>query len=68
VVVNSSHHQAVSDPGPALRVSARAEDGVIEAIEEPAAAFCLGVQWHPERMDSAHRRAIFGGLVAACRP
>jgi putative glutamine amidotransferase len=65
-VVNSSHHQAVSDPGPELGICARAEDGVIEAVEDRSAAFCLGVQWHPERMDEAHRRALFGGFVAAC--
>jgi putative glutamine amidotransferase len=65
--VNSRHHQAVADPGPALRVSARADDGVIEALERPDAPFCVGVQWHPERMDAPHRRALFGGFVAACR-
>jgi len=65
--VNSSHHQAVSDPG-AWRVAARAPDGVIEAVEPPGVAsgfFCLGVQWHPERMDPAHRGALFGALVEA---
>jgi putative glutamine amidotransferase len=65
--VNSRHHQAVTDPGPALRVSARADDGVIEALERPGAPFCVGVQWHPERMDAPHRSALFGGFVAACR-
>jgi putative glutamine amidotransferase len=66
--VNSLHHQAVAEPGRGLRVSARAEDGVIEAIEaaDPDAAFCVGVQWHPEKMDGAHRERLFAGLVAAC--
>jgi len=65
--VNSSHHQAVSNPG-AWRVAARAPDGVIEAVEPPGAAsgcLRLGVQWHPERMDPAHRGALFGALVEA---
>ncbi len=44
----SSHHQAVSDPGK-LRVVAHAHDHVIEAVDDPARAFYLGVQWHPER-------------------
>lgn len=48
-VVNSTHHQAVADPG-ALRVTGRAPDGVVESIEMANHRFCLGVQWHPEIM------------------
>jgi putative glutamine amidotransferase len=65
--VNSRHHQAIADPGPGLRVSARADDGVIEAIEDDSAAFCLGVQWHPEGLETAHREALFGAFVEAAR-
>lgn len=46
--VNSFHHQAVAEPGPRLRVSALAPDGVIEAIESTEHKSILGVQWHPE--------------------
>lgn len=46
--VNSRHHQSVGRLGAGLVASATAGDGVIEAIEAPAATFCLGVQWHPE--------------------
>ena len=46
--VNSRHHQAVGDVAPSFVVSAVSPDGIIEAIERPAASFCLGVQWHPE--------------------
>jgi len=46
--VNTFHHQAVSAPGPHLRVSATAPDGVIEAIESSELKPFLGVQWHPE--------------------
>ena len=46
--VTSHHRQAVRDPG-RLRVRARAHDGVIEAVDDPARPFYLGVQWHPER-------------------
>ena len=61
VVVNSSHHQAVDSPG-SLVVSGLAPDGTIEACEDPDAAFCLGVQWHPEHPD---RRAADLPLVRA---
>lgn len=46
--VNSRHHQSVSRVGRGLEIVATAPDGVVEAIEAPAARFCLGVQWHPE--------------------
>ena len=48
--VNSFHHQAVSEPGEHFRVVAKANDGVIEAIENAEFKPILGVQWHPECM------------------
>jgi putative glutamine amidotransferase len=50
VVVNSSHHQAVADPGD-LSVIGWADDGTIEACADPSADFVVGVQWHPEHPD-----------------
>jgi putative glutamine amidotransferase len=65
--VNSRHHQGVAEPGSGLRVSARADDGVIEAVEGEAGTFCVGVQWHPEKMEGPHRDRLFAAFVAACR-
>jgi putative glutamine amidotransferase len=49
VQVNSRHHQAVSQPGAGLVVTAwDAQDRVIEAVEDPSRRFMVGVQWHPE--------------------
>lgn len=68
VRVNSFHHQALADVAEGFVVSARAVDGVIEGIEDPARAFCLGVQWHPERRsDDPLTLRLFGGLVEAAR-
>jgi putative glutamine amidotransferase len=65
--VLSNHHQAVDDLGENLRVIARSEDGVAEALERTDGGFGLFVQWHPEAMtDRAHRDAIYGALVQAC--
>ena len=52
IPVNSFHHQAVSDPGQKFRVVATAPDGIIEAIESTEFKPILGVQWHPECMES----------------
>lgn len=68
--VNTFHHQAVKVPGRGLIVSARAADGIIEAIELPDHPFFVGVQWHPELFyrDYPAARGLFAGFVAACRP
>ncbi|MGQ0626485.1 MAG: gamma-glutamyl-gamma-aminobutyrate hydrolase family protein [Phycisphaerales bacterium] len=65
--VASNHRQGVSDAG-RLQVAARAADGLIEAVEDPARPFYLGVQWHPERTPDARLgAALFQALVAAAR-
>ncbi|HHN77666.1 MAG TPA: gamma-glutamyl-gamma-aminobutyrate hydrolase family protein [Phycisphaerales bacterium] len=63
--VHSSHHQAIADPG-ALRVLARSDDGLIEAVGDPGARFWIGVQWHPERTEYAPLgQALFDALIRA---
>lgn len=57
--VNSSHHQAIDRPGEGVRVSARADDGVIEACE---AENLLMIQWHPEWMGD-EMQPLFRWLV-----
>jgi putative glutamine amidotransferase len=66
--VNSRHHQAVKALGRGLTISATAPDGVIEAIEDQAQRFCVGVQWHPENFyRTGEFRPMFEGLVDAAR-
>jgi putative glutamine amidotransferase len=65
--VNSSHHQAIKDPGENLRITATTPDGVIECVEDTRAErFVLGVQWHPELGWEKDRlsQAIFKRFVA----
>lgn len=65
--VNSSHHQSVEQAGTGVRVVARAPDGVVEAIEDPARDFWIGVQWHPERMRDDASAALLAAFVDAAR-
>jgi gamma-glutamyl-gamma-aminobutyrate hydrolase PuuD len=65
--VNSLHHQALAELGTGVRASARAPDGVVEAIELEGHSFALGVQWHPEKLEGLHREALFGAFVVACQ-
>ena len=68
--VNSRHHQSVKDVGNGFVVTARSEDRIIEAMEDPSKRFVLGVQYHPERMIQTdefreHRRKLFEAFIAA---
>jgi putative glutamine amidotransferase len=63
--VHSCHHQAPGRIGNGLVVSARAADGVVEALEDPEGEFVLGVLWHPE--EDGQDSALFRALVAAAR-
>ena len=61
IQVNSTHHQAVREPGSA-RVSAVSPDLIIEAIELPE-KFAIGVQWHPELLADLSHLALYKALV-----
>ena len=50
LTVNSMHHQAVKDPAPGIRITARSADGIVEAWETPQ---IVAVQFHPEKMLAA---------------
>lgn len=64
--VNSIHHQAIDQCAPNLRVVARADDGTVEAVEPIDPRWlALGVQWHPEKMESG--QALFDWFVSGVR-
>jgi gamma-glutamyl-gamma-aminobutyrate hydrolase PuuD len=65
VDVHSAHHQGVGRVGKGLVVSARAHDGQIEALEDPAQPFCLGVLWHPEEDPLGAGGTLFRAFVDA---
>ena len=66
---SSGHHQAVKAVAPALRVTATASDGIIEALELPGHPWLIAVQWHPEvtAASDPSQQALFDALVAKAR-
>ena len=62
--VKSHHHQGFGRLGEGLRESARAEDGTLEALEDPSRRFALGVLWHPEAGEDMR---LFEALVEEAR-
>ncbi|BCW65941.1 gamma-glutamyl-gamma-aminobutyrate hydrolase [Arthrobacter sp. NicSoilB4] len=68
VKIASGHHQAVARVAKGLIVTAVAEDGTIEALEDPE-RWVASVQWHPEALElpAAERLAPFRAFVEICR-
>ncbi|MGZ8692750.1 MAG: gamma-glutamyl-gamma-aminobutyrate hydrolase family protein [Gaiellaceae bacterium] len=62
--VKSHHHPGLERLGEGWRASAHADDGTVEAIEDPSHRFALGVLWHPEAGDDLK---LFEALVEEAR-
>jgi putative glutamine amidotransferase len=65
ISVKSYHHQAIDVLAEGLAVSARSDDGTIQAVEYSDNPYGLAVQWHPE--EDANDLRLFAGLVEAAR-
>ena len=65
LITNSHHIQAIVSPGAGLRITAKAADGVVEALESADGRF-IGVQFHPERMGGGGQR-LFADLTRRAR-
>jgi gamma-glutamyl-gamma-aminobutyrate hydrolase PuuD len=62
--VMSHHHQGLGSLGEGLHEVAWAEDGLVEAVEDPSKRYLVGVLWHPEAGDDMQ---LFQRLVEAAR-
>jgi len=67
IEVNSFHREAVVELGNLVTASARADDGVVKAIEIASQSFAIGLQWHQELLSGGRHRgnAIFRAFVEA---
>jgi putative glutamine amidotransferase len=65
VSIYAGNHQAVKQVAPGLRASAKAADGMIEAVEHTGLPWLLGVQWHPEKSaaEDPTQQRLFDELV-----
>jgi putative glutamine amidotransferase len=71
ISTNSSHHQSIASVAPGVRITARANDGIVEAIESTDPAWwMIGVQWHPEELIATPEdwdRRLFAAFAAEVR-
>lgn len=67
--VNSTHHQAVKDPGNGVIVQARATDGIVESwYVDNGVNYIRAYQWHPEiQIPNKHEQAIIDDFLKAVR-
>jgi len=68
--INSYHHQANRNVSSDFRISGKASDGVVEAVESKELPFVLGLQWHPEATVAVNDRPsqkIYEAFIIACK-
>ena len=65
LIGKSYHHQAIDAVGAGLSVTARSDDGTVQAVEVDGMPFGIAVQWHPEHTPEDLR--LFAGLVEAAK-
>ena len=69
IFANTHHHQVVRQLAEGLSISARSEDGLIEAIEGDASGYTIGVQCHPESLGTVEPKwdLVFAAFVDGAR-
>jgi len=66
IITNSLHKQSIAAINESfLKISGRAKDGVIEAIEGVDSSFVFGIQWHPELLENEHDIKLFDAFCSA---
>lgn len=65
--INSCHYEAVKSMAPNFILSAKADDGIIEAMEAPEKSFCIGIQWHPEFLLNEQEPFIWKAFIQAAQ-
>ena len=65
LTVKSYHHQAINHLADGLTVSARGDDGIIQAVDIDGMSFGVAVQWHPEETPDDLR--LFAALIEAAQ-
>jgi len=65
IVVNSTHNQGIKRIGRDLLASACSRDNLIEAIELKDYPYCIGVQWHPEKLSNRYSQRLFKSFINA---
>ena len=64
IFVNSRHKSAIIDT--LLFISAKSDDGVVEAIEDNSKKFFLGLEWHPESLNDLYSKKLFDYFINIC--
>jgi gamma-glutamyl-gamma-aminobutyrate hydrolase PuuD len=67
IEIHSHHHQGIGRVGEGLAVTAAADDGIIEGLEDAGRRFCVGVLWHPDAEPDGHGAPLFEALVSSAR-